>query len=261
MNKEIIDIETSLKDICCIKDGLASSLKGEVTAGVKRPEFNIMEVGEVTDAIKDLSEAEEKCWKALYYKKIVEAMDDPEKAMQVMNFMRGSEGMGMDNWHENFFSDRSGYSGGSSGNSGGRGGSSGGSGGSSGSYGGSSGGSSGSSSRSGYDDWRYADGRFAPKGEGHRSGFYDPNMKYTDDDMRMMENELHNGGAYRDYRVSKRYYTDTGSAEDRKKMDEHAMKHVMEFIETAREIYREASPELKKRMKEDLTKLVSEMTY
>ena len=43
-------------------------------------------------------------------------------------------------------------------------------------------------------------------------------------------------------------------------MKEHANEHMMETMMTMREIYEDADPDMKKRMKSDLTKLVSEMT-
>ena len=42
-------------------------------------------------------------------------------------------------------------------------------------------------------------------------------------------------------------------------MDRHANEHVMDTIATIREIYKAADPELRTRIKGDLTKLVGEM--
>ena len=42
-------------------------------------------------------------------------------------------------------------------------------------------------------------------------------------------------------------------------MTRHANEHVADTMETVREIYKSADPDLKKRIKTDLTKLISEM--
>lgn len=51
----------------------------------------------------------------------------------------------------------------------------------------------------------------------------------------------------------------TNSQEDREMMERNADKHVYNSITTVREIYKAADPEMKKRIKADLTKLVGEM--
>ena len=54
-------------------------------------------------------------------------------------------------------------------------------------------------------------------------------------------------------------YAATNSQEDREMMERNADKHVYNSITTVREIYKAADPEMKKRIKADLTKLVGEM--
>lgn len=73
--------------------------------------MNIQEVGMLTDAVKDLAEAEKSCWEAEYYMTVTEAMEEGSMGYE--------DGMG--------YGDGMGYSGGSQG---GRGGSQGGQGGS-----------------------------------------------------------------------------------------------------------------------------------
>lgn len=52
---------------------------------------DVKTMGEVVDMIKDIAEAEEKCWKACYYKKAVEEMEEDKEW--------GEESrMGYDNW-------------------------------------------------------------------------------------------------------------------------------------------------------------------
>lgn len=67
------------------------------------------------------------------------------------------------------------------------------------------------------------------------------------------------GRPYNEYKEAKRHYTETKSATDKEEMDRHANEHVMDTIATVREIYKTADPELRTRIKGDLTKLVGEM--
>lgn len=59
---------------------------------------------------------------------------------------------------------------------------------------------------------------------------------------------------------AKRHYTETHSEKDRREMKDHANEHMAETMMTLREIWEDADPDLKTRMKADLTKLTSEMT-
>lgn len=216
----------TIEDICHLKKSLISDAKCLVEKGLDSPGFTIEELGEIVDMIKDCAEAEEKCYKAEYYKEVTEAMKNPEATMRALNYPHHDG-----NWSDTFVHHRN---------------------------------EDDPDSRKGYDKWRFSDGRFAPKGEGHRSGFHEtPNssMMYSAEDVKRMEDDLRHGTAWKNYSTSRRYYTETGNEDEHKKMDEHAKQHVMNFIETAREIYKTASPELRKRIKEDLTKLVGEMTY
>lgn len=205
------------KELCHIKDTLCDALKFEFGKGVQN--INTQEVGQVVDMIKDLAEAEEKCWKACYYKKLIEEMDEEEE-------YEGDEEY-----------------------------------------------------RMGYNSRRYASGRYAPKGRGHISG-YRPYPDYEGpwrdemtDEHRMLENlrmgyhapmtELPShsryGRAYDEYRESKKHYTSTNSPSDKEEMERHANEHISDTIATIREIYKASDPELKKRIKADMTKLVGEM--
>ena len=67
------------------------------------------------------------------------------------------------------------------------------------------------------------------------------------------------GRPYNEYKEAKRHYTETKSPTDKEEMDRHANEHVMDTIATIREIYKAADPELRTRIKGDLTKLIGEM--
>lgn len=187
-------------------------------------DINTAELGQVIDMIKDLSEAEKDCYKALYYRTVVEAMEDYEYEES------GEE-----------------------------------------------------SDRMGYDRWRYSSGRYAPKGRGHysRKGYpmnwsdyyptfpdeMHPDMDmstgrkhgYTDPDMdRIMRDEKH-GRPYKEWKMSKRHYTETKADGDRKEMSEHAKEHMADTVMTVKEIWMDAEPELRDKMKKDLTALLNEM--
>lgn len=192
------------------------------------------ECGEVVDMIKDLAEAKEKCWKGMYYYKVCEAMDEEEKE---------------------------GYN-----------------------------------DRMGYDNWRYSSGRFAPKGRGHRAGYMpypnppmNPNniyqddlswgvkgrMGYDGDDMGGGSQQGGNTGAngrmgydrpkskygkaYDEYVDARRFYTETGKEEDKARMDEKAKEHMASTVESIRDIWNSADPQLQYETKEKLTELLREL--
>ena len=81
-------------------------------------------------------------------------------------------------------------------------------------------------------------------------------MDDEDDEMR----DLRHGEAFNRFRAAKRHYTETHSETDRQKMKMHANEHLVETLGTLREMWDDADPDLKKRMKSDLTKLTGEMT-
>lgn len=219
--------------ICEMKDRICQITQ----EAVNNDQSNVGMVGDLVDMVKDLCEAEKDIWKACYYKSIVEAME------------RDGE--------EN--------------------------------------------ERAGYDNYRYASGRFAPKGHGHRMGYsipYDPRvwngdmymggMGFTDPrmwgegTMGFTDNPAVSGmgdasrgnmprgtsagypeavgaiSAYDRYRDAKRHYTETGKSSDREQMSHHARMSVTEAMETMRDIWKEADPELKTKMKTEMGTLVKE---
>lgn len=66
MTQKIFDIKKKLLDEFDAEIERAGSIRNISTD----------EAGKVVDMIKDLAEAEEKCWKACYYKTVVEAMEE-----------------------------------------------------------------------------------------------------------------------------------------------------------------------------------------
>lgn len=85
-------------------------------------------------------------------------------------------------------------------------------------------------------------------------------MGYPGEDKGMMDDDYRYGRAYNDYRKARRHYTQTKAATDKEMMDEKASDHLSDTIHTIHEIWDMADPNLRKKMKADLQKLVGEMT-
>lgn len=140
--------------------------------------------------------------------------------------------------------------------------------------------------RMGYDNWRYASGRFAPEGRGSYRPGYTMMMDeprdfpgYTDGrgyDMgrserstgvaarangRMGYVDTSNpyGRSYSEYQDRKRSYTENQSAENRRMMEDSADKHIDETVDTFREIWADVDQPMKIKMRDKLTRLVNEM--
>lgn len=103
---------------------------------------------------------------------------------------------------------------------------------------------------------------YSPSGAGTRSQS-GSRMGYEDVYARMMPTESEDseryGREFGRYRQARRHYTETKSPEKKREMEEHAEHHMNEAVATFKEIWREADPELRQKMKTDLTKLMGEM--
>ena len=219
-------MEHKMHEMKAMKCQLIDAMKAEFSKGMEM--VNVDEAGKVIDMIKDLAEAEAKCWEAEYYKTVVEAMDEGEDP------------------------------------------------------------------RYGYNNRRYANGRYAPSGRGMVRGFrpfidqepyidaylHDTDfpeimrrgnnrMGYGDGEKGMNDNtngrdgysdDRRYGQAYNNYRNSRKYYTETHAATEKEAMHRHANEHVMDTIATMRDIWASAEPEQRKKMKQDFQNLLNEMT-
>lgn len=214
------DLMKRLEDICVIEDQFVTIVQGEMAKGKEC--VDTKEMGEVIDMIKDLADAKKNCLEACYYASVIEAMNDVE------DYPEG---------------------------------------------------------RMGYDHWRYSSGRYAPKGRGHRSGFTPTTMQ-----MPYMQRYLNDPEAFKDgmrkmgydngrgsmggdgygrygythhpidmYRDTKRYYHETKDAEAKRQMEAHASEHVGETLTSIREIWEDADPKMRMKLKEDFQKLVRDM--
>lgn len=153
--------------------------------------------------------------------------------------------------------------------------------------------------RMGYNNRRYASGRYAPKGRGHVMGFvpydmddgyispyrYDPNrmdpmMGYSSNDRGANRSQSGNdrmgygesdwnadpemrdhdhSRTYNEYRRAKRHYTETKSQTDKQEMDDRGMRHVHEAIASFKDIWKDADPTMRANMKSAMTALVNDM--
>ena len=234
------EMKAKLEPIKKMKEKLITLSNTELEKGCA--EVDTKEMGDVIDMIKDLAEAEKSCWAACYYEKVVEAMEEeteepmmpfgynPNRSMTTGRYTRGYRPMpdfedammSEMPYVDAYLTGRMGYTGSSSG----------------GRSGPSRGGSMGRSGQMGGSSSGYTSDEWYPK---------------------EAEDELRNGKAFRDWQKSRRHYTETGSKTDKDEMSLHASEHVAATIATMREIWKEADPEMKKRMKKDLEGLVGEM--
>lgn len=199
-------------------------------------ELDTKELGEAVDIIKDFAEAKKDCMEALYYQKVTETMLSSEEPRYGYNSNRWSNGryapkgmgtrgyMGAMSYAEDpiYYDEDWNVMG----------------------YGGQSGGNNSGRSNSsnnnsssngsyGYSDWHM-----------HRDPEYDERY----------------GRSYNDFRKNRRFYTATKSEEEKKDMERHAEEHVQDFIVSIKDIWKDADPNLKKRMKDSLNRFVSELS-
>ena len=223
-----------------MKKQLMSWTQAEIAKGVHAVDGQ--ELGCVVDMIEDLTEAQKDIWESCYYKTIVDAMkkaeEQPDLPIMPREYQMGGYRMGY-NPNRNSMGQYSD----------GRG-------------------------RSGYDEpyWMagYSDGQGGRGDRGENGGSgnsgnsnssqsgrqgYSPDV-YS----RMMDDgQERYGREFERYRQARRGYTETHSENDRKKMKEHGMHHLNEAISTFKEMWDSADPELRQKMKTDLTKLMGEM--
>lgn len=64
------------------------------------------------------------------------------------------------------------------------------------------------------------------------------------------------GEPYTEYMSAKRHYTETGSKEDKTMMDKHAREHLDQTIETMSDIWDDATPELKQKIRSELKSFI-----
>lgn len=239
------EIEEKVKEICEMKNKLISWTKDELDKG--KDCVNTQEAGDVVDMIKDLADAEKNCWKAAYYKAVVKAMYEYEDDVEVdPSRVRR---MGYDNYRYN--SGRYAPKG-------------------HGHYVG----------HMGYTPMEemtrlYHDERDMARNM-PRMGYVDPWMNnrvawnpdrpgyagskndYSPDNTRAggMTNSRY-GMNYDNYQDARRHYTTSHEKKDKDEMDRYAYDHVTDTIMTIKEIWSQADPDMKKKLKTDLGSLMT----
>ena len=210
----------TLEKICTLLDIMTDGLKSATNQGLNN--LGTHEAGQVADIIKDLSEAkknltdaEKNEWESCYYASIVKAMKDADE--------RGDE------------EDRYGYIPREASRMGKRG-----------------------MQRDRIKRWVRDPDTF--EDEMYERAGYTPGRKMSRDD-RSSDNSSDEryGKPYREYIDSRRHYSESKSQADKDMMEMYANEHLMDVMGSVREIYKTADPDMRKRMKSDLTKLVGEM--
>lgn len=214
------DGKMTLEKICTLLDIMTDGLKNATNQGLNN--LDTHEAGQVADIIKDLSEAkknltdaEKNEWESCYYASIVKAMKDADE--------RGDE------------EDRYGYIPREASRMGKRG-----------------------MQRDRIKRWVRDPDTF--EDEMYDRAGYTPGRKMSRDD-RSSDNSSDEryGKPYREYIDSRRHYSESKSQADKDMMEMYANEHLMDVMGSVREIYKTADPDMRKRMKSDLTKLVGEM--
>lgn len=214
------DGKMTLEKICTLLDIMTDGLKSATNQGLNN--LDTHEAGQVADIIKDLSEAkknltdaEKNEWESCYYASIVKAMKDADA--------RGDE------------EDRYGYIPREASRMGKRG-----------------------MQRDRIKRWVRDPDTF--EDEMYERAGYTPGRKMSRDD-RSSDNSSDEryGKPYREYIDSRRHYSESKSQADKDMMEMYANEHLMDVMGSVREIYKTADPDMRKRMKSDLTKLVGEM--
>lgn len=121
--------------------------------------------------------------------------------------------------------------------------------------------------RMGYDRYRYDNGRFAPKGRGHRMGYrpylYKQDDEWMDDYLTYKgkddKKNSRYGESYDRYDEYRRHYHDSKDAESKRMMDNSTKEYTDDVIRNLKEMWSDADPTLRQTMKADITKLVQQM--
>lgn len=219
---ERVKTEGKFEDLHDLKKRLLCCMNDALAKGVDQVSAN--ELGEVSDIIKDLAETEKLCLEACYYKTVIEAMGEEDEEEERYGY-RPRPRLHLRYPRHKPMVDQMPY----------------------------------------VED--YLENKDIGMERNMRLG-YDPDRRmqrrssetgrYKDDGDTMRDNRY--GQAYNEYTQSRRHYTMTNSAADKDEMSVHAQQHIADTMTTIRDIWKTADPELRKRMKADLTALVNELT-
>ena len=86
-----------------IKNAVLDRIQNDIReSGIER--IDVTEIGKMVDMVKDLAEAEEKCWESEYYHKVSDSMGSPSK-----NYSSQSRGYNMNNYDSRHMYQMPGY--------------------------------------------------------------------------------------------------------------------------------------------------------
>lgn len=113
----------------------------------------------------------------------------------------------------------------------------------------------------GYNNRRYANGRYAPKGRGRRMGYMPETQTMVDEDGYMVDamHDTRHGRAYNEYQDAKRHYHETNSKEWHDKMKDKSEEHMRDTMDSLREMWHESDEDTKHKLKDNIQKLMQEM--
>lgn len=228
------DIKSAITEIDELKTQIMCCVKGQFANGIHAVDTN--EAKEAIDMIKDLAQAKKDCYKAEYYKTVIEAMEEGSEPTYGYNGRRYSSGRyapkgaghpGYTRPYEPYMDEAP------------------------------------------YLKAYMTDPDFKKNMMGEYMGYTEPNMLTTGVKAgstipREMTSERYGmtpkySKAWYDYENARRHYTETHNPADKEKMSEHVNEHVNDTVNTMREMYDSADPTLKMQMRESLTKLINEM--
>ena len=116
------------------------------------------------------------------------------------------------------------------------------------------------------EDYRmgYSEGRGGRSGNSGNSGNYGNSEGQESNSGRYGYSEGNRSGSrrgetYDRYRDNRRHYTDTKDLESKKKMDESMKEYMDDAMDSMKEMWKDADPQLKQTMKTELTKLVQQL--
>lgn len=225
------ELKAKMEPICDMKKKLVEWTQCEMDLGKQNCDTD--EMGKVIDMIKDLAKAEKDCAETAYYMEVIKAMKGEGEMPELPWFMPEML------------------------------------------------------ESAGYDKYRYpSSGRFASIGHGRKYGYtltphpYHMDPKNYEDKMEnprlgypgpneemdwgmtgdlATQHAMPHAKTFYDYKDERRFYTESGDKTHKDRADKHAMEHVEETMETIREIWKDADPDLRKKMKNNMSSLLGEM--
>lgn len=227
------DTKNKVHEFCELKNKLICAAKEALSQGIQN--VNTHEMGEVVDMIKDLAEAEEKCWKACYYKMMVEDMHRDNQEMEREGYRGGR--MGYDHWRT------------SSGRFAPKG---------TGHY------SAGYRPGEDIESWMMAEGfgenpwhDMKSYSGGDRGGSSSHQNRSPDGRMGFTGSDR--GHRYDRWSKARMGYHESKDASSKERMDTTAREYVVDMAEAIKEVWKDADPPLRKEIKNKFVALTSEM--